>query len=94
MPLHLLATWGFGMTGLSLEEQVNAEYCHRPEGFLSVLGGNYDWDWTPYIAWCEAPYLKKSPKASGLLFPAERGRAFLQEQEPSTIHAERNLETF
>ena len=66
------------MTGLSLEEQVYAEHCHRPEGFLGVLGGSYGRDWTSCIAWCEAFYLKESPRASGLLFPVERGGAFLR----------------
>ena len=79
---------------MSLEEQVHAEHCHRPEGFLGVLSGSYGGDWTSCIAWCEASYSKESPKASGLLFPAERGGAFLREQEPSAIDAEQSSETF
>ena len=73
----------FGTTGLSLEEQVNAEYCHHPEGFLSVLGGSYGGDWTSCIAWCKALYSKESPRASGLLFPAERGGRFCESPLPS-----------
>ena len=50
--------------------------CHRPKVFLGVLGGSYGGDWTSCIA-CEALYSKESPRASGLLYPAERGGAFL-----------------
>ena len=74
------------MTDLSLEEQVHAEHCHHPGGFLGVLGGSYSGDWTSCIALCEALYSKESPRASELLFPAERGGAFLQ--KPVAIAAE------
>ena len=37
--------------------------------------------------WYEAPYSKESPKTSGLLYPAERGGAFLREQEPVALAA-------
>ena len=69
---------GFGTNGLSLKEKIHAEHCHCPKVFLGVLGGSYGGDWTSCIAWCEALYSKESPRASGLLFPAERGGAFLR----------------
>ena len=47
--------------------------CHRPKVFLSVSNGSYDGDWTSCIAWCEPPYSKEFLRASGLLYPAERG---------------------
>ena len=70
---------GFGTNGLSLKEKIHAEHCHRPKVFLGVLGGSYGGDWTSRIAWCEASYLKEFPRASGLLYPAERGGGLLQE---------------
>ena len=36
--------------------------------FLGALGGSYGGDWTSRIAWCEAPYSKEFPRASGLLY--------------------------
>ena len=86
-------TCGFGTTGLSLKEKIHANHCHRPKVFLGVLGGSYGGDWTSYIAWCEAPFLKESPRASGLLYPAER---FRESESPlpllwSLVTAERNL---
>ena len=60
---------GCGTTGLSLEEQIHAEHCHRLKVFLGVLGGSCGRDWTSCIAWCEVPYSEESPKASGLLCP-------------------------
>ena len=68
----------FGTNGLSLKEKIHAEHCHRLMVFLGVLGGSYGGDWTSCTA-CEAPYLKESPRASGLLYPAERDGAFLRE---------------
>ena len=53
--------------------------CHRPKLFLGLLGGSYVRDWTSRIAWYEAFYLKEFPKASGLLYPAEHGGAFLRD---------------
>ena len=60
---------GFGTNGLSLKEKIHAEHCHRPKVFFNVLGGSYDEEWTSRIAWCEAPLLKESPRASKLLCP-------------------------
>ena len=60
---------GFGTNGLSLKEKIYAEHCHRPKIFFGVLGGSYGGDWTSHIAWCEAPLLKESPRASKLLCP-------------------------
>ena len=74
-----LLACGFKTTGLSLKGKIHAEYCHRPKVFFSVLGRSFSRDWTSYIAWCEAPYLKESLRASGLLYLAERGGAFLRE---------------
>ena len=66
---------GFGTNGLSLKEKIHAEHCHRPKVFLGVLGGSYGGDWTSCIAWCEALHLKKSLRASGLLYPAKHSGA-------------------
>ena len=55
----------FGTNGLSLKEKIHAEHCHRPKVFLDILGGSYDGEWTSRINWCEAPYSKEFPRASG-----------------------------
>ena len=47
-------------------------------------------DWTSRIAWCEAPYLKEFPRASKLLYPAERGGPFLQEWDSHAIAVEQS----
>ena len=88
-----LLTCGFGTTGLSLKKKIHAEHCHRLKVFLSILGGSYGGDWTSYIAWCEASFSKESPRASGLLYPAER---FRESENPllslrSLVTAERSL---
>ena len=69
--------YGFRTTGSSLKGKIHAEHCHRPKVFFGVLGGSYGGDWTSYIAWCKAFYSKESPRASGLLYSAKRGGAFL-----------------
>ena len=79
---------GFGTTGLSLKDKIHAKHCPRPNVFLVVLDGSYGKDWTSCIAWCETPYSKESPRASGLLYPAQRGGG------ESRVPSLRSLETF
>ena len=61
--------------------------CRTLPLFFRALGGSWGGDWTSRIAWCKFPYLEESPRTSGLLYPAEPGRAFLQEQEPVVLAA-------
>ena len=78
-------TCKFGAIGFSLEERIHAELCHRLKVFLGILGGSWGGDWASCIAWCEVFYSEESPRASELLYPAERGGAFLR--EPAAIAA-------
>ena len=65
--------------------------CRTLSLFLGVLGGSWGGDWTSRIAWCKFPYSKESPRASGSLYPAEYGGAFLREREPGAIATKRSL---
>ena len=77
----------FGTNGLDLKEKIYTKYYHHLKVFLGVLGGSYGRDWTSCIAWYKFPYLEVSPRAFGLLYPTERGGAFLQEQKPIPLAA-------
>ena len=61
--------------------------CRTLSLFLGALGGSWSGDWTSRIAWCKFFYSEESPRTSGSLYPAERGGAFLQEQEPVALAA-------
>ena len=74
----------FGATGFNLEERVYAELCHC---FLVRLAEAVVRTGPHVLLASEVLYLEVSSKASGSLYPTERGGAFLQKREPGAIAA-------
>ena len=69
---------GFETTDLSLEEQIHAELVIVRRSSLVYLMKAAVWTRFPASLAAGVLCLEKSPRASGLLYPVERGGAFLQ----------------